>query len=131
MSDILAIVARRLPSTQDKFIAITEGTVSITVIGHAALYAQAIELIERALESCGLENTPVQLTQDDEINLLTWTLETSAQSILRTADVIEKAVELSEHLLRPYNCRLRRTESTLSLELCSNRSGMKSVPAIG
>ena len=130
ISDILFIAARRLPGNRHKLETLGNQEKTLSVIGHASLYAQAIELIERALDSAGLPDIPICIERGTERSCLTWTIGQENKISLQSIEALKRAEELVEHLLRGYSCRLRLSSSAISLELCCDLSWIKAAPAL-
>ena len=118
--EIFEIAMRRLPGSQSKLTPLLETQADTSVIGHPALYAQAIELVERALEKCGIPELPMTLEPHDNTLVLTWKTSPDRDFNLLEQECILKASELIEHLLRPYQCCLTVSETMLALELCQD-----------
>ena len=57
--------------SQSKLRPLLHTQVDTSVIGHPALYAQAIELVERALEKCGIPELPMTLEPHNDTLVLT------------------------------------------------------------
>ena len=81
-----------------------------TVIGHAALYAQAIELIEGALQDCGYSDLPMTFDPNEATLMLTWSGASRHDIMLIDEDRVFKMGEIIEHLLGPINARFAFSE---------------------
>ena len=118
--EIFETAMRRLPGSQSKLMPLLDTQADISVIGHPALYAQAIELVERALEKCGIPELPMSLESHGDTLVLTWKGSPDCGLNLLEQETITKTSELIEHLLRPYQCRLAVSDKRLALDLCQD-----------